>query len=226
MAPLLFLPSVRAEEPAVEGGAAHGAPATEAHEAEGAHAAATEGGAEGAHTFAEGDHGASHHGPDWFVLGMQAANVVIFLAILVWAARRPVMDGLKNRSLSVRNQLEEARRLKAEADARAAEVEARLKALDADIARMKSDAETESAAEAERIRVRADADAVRIQETAQRTIREEAQRARNELRGEAAQLAVQLARETLRRSVTAEDQERLAREFLAAVDRTNVRGDA
>jgi F-type H+-transporting ATPase subunit b len=223
MAPIFFVNPALAETPGHgEGAAAHGAQPADGHGAEAGHAAD---GAAHASTGADA-HAAPHHGPDWFILGMQAANVVLFLAILVWAARRPVMDGLKNRSLSVRNQLEEARRLKAEADARAAEVEARLKALDADIARMKSDAEAESAAEAERIRVRADADAVRIQETAQRTIREEAQRARNELRGEAAQLAVQLARETLRRSVTAEDQERLAREFLAAVDRTNVRGDA
>ena len=60
--------------------------------------------------------------------------------------------------------------------------------------------------------------------TAERTIREEATRARNELRGEAARLAVQLARETLKRSVTADDQERLAREFLAAVEKETPKG--
>jgi F-type H+-transporting ATPase subunit b len=226
MAPFLLLSPARAEGPAPHGAPApHGTPAPHGapHDA-----AATGHGAADTHGASEGtaDHGAGHHGPDWTVLGMQAANVLIFVAILVAVARRPIMDGLKNRSLAVRNQLEEARRLKAEADARAAEVEARLAQLDAQIKQMKTDAEADAAAEAERIRQRAEADAARLKETAERTIREEANRARNELRGEAAALAVQLARETIRRSVTPDDQERLAREFLAAVDGGNARGDA
>jgi len=89
---------------------------------------------------------------------------------------------------------------------------------------MKAEAAVEADREAKRIEERAHADASRVKETAERTIREESNRARNELRGEAARLAVALARETLKRSVTADDQDRLAREFLAAVEKETPNG--
>ena len=68
------------------------------------------------------------------------------------------------------------------------------------------------------MRARGAVEAVRIKESAERAIREESARAKNEIRQEAVALAVQLARETLTRTITREDQERLAKEFLAAVD--------
>ncbi len=193
------------------GGAAHGA---EAH-----------GAAEAAHGAAEAAHGAEGaHAIPWDMIGLQAVNVVLFLVILVWFARKPVGDALKNRSLAVGRQLDEATRLKEEAAARAADIESKLVSLGKRVEEMKAEASIEADKEAKRIEERAHADAARIKETAERTIREESTRARNELRGEAARLAVQLARETLKRSVTPDDQERLAREFLAAVEKETPNG--
>jgi F0F1-type ATP synthase membrane subunit b/b' len=82
---------------------------------------------------------------------------------------------------------------------------------------MKAEALADTEREADRIRERAEADATRVRDTAERTIREETQAARNALQSEAARLAVALARETLKQSVNRDDQERLARDFLAAV---------
>jgi len=168
-------------------------------------------------------HGGAHHGPNIPVLAMQGGALVIFLAVLVKLASRPIGDALKGRAAAVRDQLEEARRLKAEADAKAAEVEARLAKLDADVTAMKTQARAEAETEAARIAARADADVARMRESAERTIREETTRARNELRAEAVQLAVELARGTLAKNVSSEDQARLAREFLATV---NTNGEA
>jgi F-type H+-transporting ATPase subunit b len=172
----------------------------------------------------EGAHGAEAHGVPWDMIALQAVNLVIFLAILVWFARKPIGDSLKNRSLGVKGQLDEAARLKDEAAARAAEIESKLVSLGKRVEEMKAEAAVEADREAARIAERAEADAARLKDTAERTIREETTRARNELRGEAARLAVQLARETLKRSVTPDDQERLAREFLVAVDKETPNG--
>ncbi|MDP2315166.1 MAG: ATP synthase F0 subunit B [Pseudomonadota bacterium] len=177
---------------------------------------------EGAHGAAAAGHEA--HGIPWDLITLQAANVVLFGIALVWLARGPVRDALKNRSLAVSKQLDESARLKAEAAATAAEIEARLASLDRRVDEMKAEAAVEADLEALRIAERAQADAARIKDTAERTIREESARARNELRGEAARLAVALARETLKRSVTADDQDRLAREFLAAVEKETPNG--
>ena len=174
----------------------------------------------------EAAHGADHgaHGIPWDTIGISAVNVILFLGILVWAARKPVGDALKNRALAVSSQLDESTRLKEEAAARAADIESKLVSLGKRVDEMKAEAALEADKEARRLEERAHADAARIRETAERTIREESTRARNELRGEAARLAVQLARETLKRSVTPDDQERLAREFLAAVEKETPNG--
>jgi F-type H+-transporting ATPase subunit b len=208
----LFLSGVANAQTPVSGDP-HGG-AEPAHAAPSAH--------EGAHGAAP-EHGGAHHGPNVPVLAMQGGALIIFLAVLVKLAARPIGDALKGRSAAVRDQLEEARRLKAEADARAAEVEARLAKLDADVTAMKAQARAEAETEAARIAARADADVARMRESAERTIREETTRARNELRAEAVQLAVELARGTLAKNVSSEDQARLAREFLATV---NTNGEA
>jgi F-type H+-transporting ATPase subunit b len=158
------------------------------------------------------------------MVGLQAVNLLFFIVILVWVARKPLGDALKNRALGVSQALDEASRLRADASARAAEIDAKLATLGQKVEEMKAAGAIEADIEAKRMNERAHADAERIRDTAERTLREESGRARNALRGEAARLAVQLARETLKRSVTADDQERLAREFLAAVDKETPNG--
>ncbi len=177
---------------------------------------------EAAHGAATASHEA--HGIPWDLITLQAANVVLFGIVLVWIARGPVRDALRNRSLAVSKQLDESARLKADAAATNADIANRLSTLDRRVEEMKAEAAVEADREAARIEERAHADAVRLKETAERTIREESNRARNELRGEAARLAVALARETLKRSVTPDDQDRLAREFLAAVEKETPNG--
>jgi F-type H+-transporting ATPase subunit b len=178
----------------------------------------------GTHGAQAGDAAHDAHGIPWDTIALQSINVVIFLGILIWLARKPIGDALKNRALAVSKQLDEADRLKAEAAARAADIDAKLVSLGRRVEEMKAEAAIEADKEAARLEERAQADAARIRDTAERTIREETNRARNELRGEAARLAVQLARETLKRSVTPDDQERLAREFLSAVAKETPNG--
>lgn len=203
MSPLLLSPLALAEDVEHGGGGAHGTEAsTEAHG----------GGAEG-----------EHHGVPWDVVAFQAMNVALFLGILVWAARRPIGDWVRNRSFAVSHHIDEAARVKDEAAARFSDIEAKLVSLDRRIDEMKAEADVEAKKEAAAIAERAVADAARIRETAERTIREESLRARNDLRTEAAALAVQLARETIKRNLSAEDEARLAREFLGAVERDRSR---
>lgn len=203
----LFLGEAWAQEGhegAPAGGPAHGAeaPVGEAHEGQEA------GG---------GEHEGGHEGPDFRLIGLQSINLLLFLVILVLAARRPIMDALGNRANAVRRDLDESARLKDEADRRYHDIEARLAGLDRKIEELKAEAAREAEGEAARIRERSEADAVRIRETAERTIREEATRARNELRKEMVDQATGLAREIVKQNVNAEDQARLQAEFLTAL---------
>ena len=86
---------------------------------------------------------------------------------------------------------------------------------------MKENAETEAQSEQQAILARAEEDAARIAESAQRSIRDETERARQALRREVAELSVDLAREKLSSSVTSDDQNRLAGDFIDTVKGKN-----
>jgi F-type H+-transporting ATPase subunit b len=184
----------------------------------------TEGGhgeaAAGAHGQAgheEGGHGEGTHGPDLRSLGITAVNLALFVGLMWFFAARPVGDALKNRALAVRSGLDEAARMRLDAQKRFSEVEGKLAALGRQVQDLKAEAASSAEKEAALLSERADADATRMQEAAERTLREETNRATGIIRGEAAALAVQLAREILKTEVGRDDQERLARQFLAVV---------
>ena len=155
----------------------------------------------------------------WETIAYSGANLLLFVGLMVWFAWRPVGDSLKARALKVRQSIDESARVRDEAHARFSDIEGRLISLDRRIDEMQTRSDADADAEAVRIAERAQVDAARIRGTTERTIREEADRARDQIRGEAVALAVALARETLKKTLTAEDQERLAREILAAVDK-------
>jgi len=176
---------------------------------------ASEGGGE--HMSAE-EHEAAEYGPQYTQLVYGCINFALF-AVLFWViARKPIAAAIAGRAAAIRSGLDEAARLNAEAQARFDSVEVRLAALDTEIEEMRADALEDAEREAATLRARGAVEAVRIKESAERAIREESARAKNELRQEAVALAVQIAKETLTRTITREDQERLAKEFLAAVD--------
>jgi len=77
------------------------------------------------------------------------------------------------------------------------------------------------ATEQQAILSRAEEDAARIAEAAQRSIRDETDRARQALRREVAELSVGMAREKLSAAVTSDDQDRLTGDFIETVEGKN-----
>lgn len=184
--------------------------------------AASEGaeGATGAHEGQEagGHEGGGHEGGIPFHdLGVASVSLLTFLLILFTVARKPVMDALASRALNIRKAIDEAVTAKAAAEQRFNEVEARLASLDQQLASMQAQAESDAQAESSRLIEKGNADAARILEVAERTIREESDRARRGLRDEAVKLAVGLARQKAAQVMTVDDQRRFAREFLDTV---------
>lgn len=203
--------------------AGHEAPAAAGHEAPAAdHAAA---GAHGGDAHASGGHdGGGHEAPvDFGAIAIALVNVLLFAGVMWYFAGRPVGDALKNRALAVRSGLDEASKMKADAEARFADVKAKLDALGRQVEEMKAESRVAAEKEAQALTERADADAARMMDAAERSIREETTRATGIIRGEAAALAVQLAKDILRKEVNRDDQERLARQFLTAVAAGNTK---
>ena len=148
----------------------------------------------------------------------QVANALLLLAVLIYFARKPVLGYLASRRDTIAKNLDGAAQLLAEAEKRLAEWNQKAASLDQDAATIRE--ATRRAAEAERDRILADARATadRIRQTASAVAERELQQARESLRGEAADLAVELAAQLLREHVNDGDRSRLVDEFIERIE--------
>jgi F-type H+-transporting ATPase subunit b len=151
-------------------------------------------------------------------LVQHAVNLAILVGVLLWFFRRPVADALANRAHDIQKDLGEAARLRADAEARHAELGARIQAFEQEFEKMKAQAAMEAKAEEARLIARSHEESARIAATAQRNIRDEVARARTALQGDAVELAMRLAENTLRNNVKSDDQQALARQFLESLN--------
>jgi F0F1-type ATP synthase membrane subunit b/b' len=225
---LAFAAPVHATPPAANHGEqAHGDAAPAQAHGEAAHAKGDHGDGDHAehHYYSDdddGDNTANWADPDseLFVvkkLLFHLVNLVIFLGLGVYFVKQPLGDALRTRALAVRRGLADSATTREAAQERYDEVAARIAKLSEEIEAMKvqavKDAKVQAAAQVER----AHADAKRIGQSAERNIRDEVARARAELRQDAVALAVELAESHLRDTINAEDQKRLAHEFLTSI---------
>ncbi len=154
-------------------------------------------------------------------IGFHAFNLFLLLALLTWLLRSKIRDALANRSARVKREIDDSNQLRKEAQTRFAELEARLSGFEGELSNMREEAETAATKEREAIMARAEEDAARITESAERTIRDETERARQALRREVANLSIDIARERLEKQVSADDQKRLAKDFVDTVKSDN-----
>jgi len=171
--------------------------ATDAHSEPGAHAAPTS--------------------DQWLLLAFAFANFIMFALLIRRFASAPLRDFLSGRRRALVLAMEEAARLKAEAEQVKREYEKKVAELDQ--ARAELVAEIRAIAEADRDRALAEASraAERLKDESERTAQSDLQRAKQELRAEAARLAEEIARNEILRRMTEQDRRRLLGEFLDKV---------
>lgn len=151
-------------------------------------------------------------------------NFAILLVLGYMAVTRSINPSLMARRASVESEIAEARRLHDEAQAMHAEVTSKLGSLDAEIATLK--AQFTAAGEAERDRIVAEARArvERMRADGTATIEQEMKNLREDLRREAIIAATAAAEATVRSSIGADDQRRLADEYLAGLEASGTEG--
>lgn len=146
-------------------------------------------------------------------------NAAILFLIYYRVGKKPVMDGLQARHDAVAKELQEAARIKAEAEAQAAEYSDKLERLEEELERIKAD--TIKAGEADRARIIREAEekAERMKKDAQFLLDQELKQLRNDMIAFTAQAAVAAAESVLKSRITPADQERLADDFLKDVSK-------
>lgn len=156
-------------------------------------------------------------------------NFVLLIAVIVYFARKPILEFFHERRSSIQDDLREAAELRSEAEARYAKWQRKLVDLEAELEQIRATSRERAEAEREKIVADANATAERIRTETTAAIEQELRRSREVLGEEAANLAVELAANLLREHVTDADRDRLVTEFIERIERaadTGVSGGA
>ena len=149
--------------------------------------------------------------------GAMLLNSAILYYLLVRFAKKPIAEALKSRKSTILRGMEEAGKMKSDAEAQLAHYEQKLATLDQEIERVRAD--MRSAGESERKRILAEAKEKRgrMERDAQTLISQELKAAREGLTSEMARTALRSAETALRARITAADQSRLAEDYLGSI---------
>jgi F-type H+-transporting ATPase subunit b len=149
-----------------------------------------------------------------FALLMRVINFVVLAAVLVYFLRRPISSLIRRRQESVREALDGAERAQREAEARYREMEAKLAQAQREMEELREAIIEQGRVEKERIIQSAKAEAEKIRKQAEAQMEFEFNRAKQQLRREAVELATQVAENLLSQRIKTEDHQRIFHEYL------------
>jgi F0F1-type ATP synthase membrane subunit b/b' len=187
-----------------------GGPAESGHHVagrEGGHAATGEGGGEG-----EAEHAES----PWATVA-RLFNFALLAGALVFLLRSPFGAFLDSRKVQIRKSLTDAAATREDATRQLVAIDEKLKALPGELDALKRRGTEEIAAEEERIRQASDAERARMLENARLEIGRRAHVAERRLHRRAGELAVDVATDRVKRTITDADQRRLLDKYLEQV---------
>ena len=159
----------------------------------------------------------------WRPTGMPAPflatglNWLILMSLIVVFARKQLPAALKKRKATIVSGMEEAGRVRAQAENRLNELEEKLSHVDEEIELIKAEMRRASEQERERILQEAVERRVRIERDAARLIETELEGAKDELRREVVAKALEQATEEVARQLTGQDQQSLFDEALGSL---------
>ncbi len=147
-------------------------------------------------------------------LAVYLLNFAALIFVLVKLLGGPIMNGLKDRKNRIAKDIEEAARMKKEAEKRAEKYQAQLEGLGADQEATKKALLEAGEADKKRIVREAEEKAARLERDAAQLLEQESRQRKQDLTRETVEAALVAAEELLKKGMTQADQERLAEEFL------------
>jgi F-type H+-transporting ATPase subunit b len=163
-----------------------------------------------------GDHGGGLINVDRSLI-VQFVNFFILLFILHRLLYKPFLAKMAERTAAIKNSLEEAQAVRAEAARQQEENEARLRRAHAEAAAIREQALREAADESRKHVEAAQAQARKLVEETKAQLDAEVRRARDELRREVSDLAVAVAEKLVHRTLREDDHRRIVSEAIASM---------
>jgi F-type H+-transporting ATPase subunit b len=149
------------------------------------------------------------------------ANFIILLYILYKLMWKKMKGFFAGRREGIKASLEEAEVVKADAEKKFKEYDEKIKKAEEEIQSISAMIKAQGEEEKKRIIADAERASVKMKEDAQARMEQELKKAKNELRLEASELAVQMAEDILKKKVTKEDHEGMVREYLDRMVKKN-----
>ncbi|MDX2023186.1 MAG: ATP synthase F0 subunit B [Deltaproteobacteria bacterium] len=165
-----------------------------------------------------GEHG-GHGTPsiDGKALALQLFNFGVLLFILIKFGGSAINKSLRSRHDKMKADLDEAQRLRAEAETRLKTQEARLANLQQELTDLRQSMKDSAEAEKRRLIEVAEARAQRIEEETRFLLDQQVKQAEQNFKAEVANAAARIAEEIVRRSVNTSDQQRLVSSFVTDI---------
>jgi F-type H+-transporting ATPase subunit b len=164
---------------------------------------------------AQGENAEAGHAEGVLPIVARVFNFVILAGVLVYYLRSPIATHLESRSTQIRQDLVTAAEMRAEATTQLTHIKEKLQLLPAELDRLRARGAEDVVAERGRIAQAAAAERERLLAHARREIDMQLRVARRELVEHAAQLAVDVARARIVRTITPDDQLRLVDRYAA-----------
>jgi F-type H+-transporting ATPase subunit b len=149
--------------------------------------------------------------------GALALNAAILYWLLIKFGKKPISEALKARKLGIMKGMEEAARMKAEAEASLAKYKKQLDEIDSEVERIRREMKEAGEAESARILSEAKERRERMEKDARTLVEQELKAAREMLLRDTVRAAVKSAEATLVAKIGDSDRQRLGDEFLASV---------
>ncbi len=153
-------------------------------------------------------------------------NFAVLLAIYVKVGKKPAADALEKRRTDYLTKVENADRLRREAEARAEKYQLKLATLTQDLAEARAALDASAKAEHARIIAEAHERAERLKRDAAFIVAQEGRSLRDELQRKTVAAAIDAAATILAENVNVADQERLAESFLNSLSATPLSREA
>ena len=150
-------------------------------------------------------------------LHFQMFNFIVFMGILFFALKKPVRDFWIQRSQMIRVDMEESKKIQAVAAEKHAALQKRVSHLEQELRDLARSFDAEGAREKKHLMDEADKTAARLKDEAQKIAQQEIQRARETLRVESAELALQIAEKLIRDGFNDADQKKLVQNYLGGL---------
>ena len=185
------------------------------------------------HAAAHGDHGDHGHGhggagiTNWIhwpgkshpngPFAFAILNFAILLYLLARFGKKPFVQYLENRHTTIRDNLAEASKMRAEAREKLDAIKGKLQNLEREIVEIKESVKKDAELEKQRIIADAQAQAEQLVHGAERTLEEEVRRARRMLEREAVGAAMTAAEKMIRQKITDGDRKRINEDYFQQI---------